>query len=132
MVGWFLLCMQIWQEITCLFVCFLRQDFSKLLHTPSAKPAGDGLVSPHPLVAKSSVRVNSWRGFLKILNCTQLPLQHSYLTPNYTVPLLTSQRRPISLDLLILSLLSLNLSGQQTILSSIPQPENRESRMLFP
>ena len=30
----------------------------------SAKPAGAAyLVSPHPLVAKSSVRVNSWRGF---------------------------------------------------------------------
>ena len=44
-----------------LFVCFLRQDF--YLHRPSAKPVGGGLVSPHPLVAKSSVRVNSWRGF---------------------------------------------------------------------
>ena len=60
----------------CLFVSCAK-SFQRFLHRPSAKPAGGGLVSPHPLVAKSSVRVNSWRGFLKFLNFTQLPLQQS-------------------------------------------------------
>ena len=114
----------------CLFISCAKIS-QKLLHRPSAKPAGGGLVSPHPLVAKSSVRVNSWRGYLKILNFTQLPLQQSLLTPNRTVSIHVSKTAKTSRPL-ILRLLSLNLSGQQTFLSSITQPEDSESRMLFP
>ena len=58
--------LQIWQEITqWRLVCFLRQDFSRLFTHAECQACGGGLVSPHPLVvlAKSSVRVNSWRGF---------------------------------------------------------------------